>query len=232
MHNLKLLPNIKEVFFDNVERHSELLLPLLTIDLNEVDSTLEGLVHFILPLEPFDTVGLETKKYHSYYSRCNWIAYKLKDNKCVLEPDFKFFQSEYIKAHSNFKEHFGGVDSYLNNLSESLLSEGSKIKSNYQKIKSHYSTYSAQPNKFLKYFEAFKEPYKYIEGSFPSKLSEDNIHYPLTKDGRVFRYIGSVDVTDFTFYDESRKCVSLNADFTIVLYYDPIEQVVLNTFSY
>ena len=233
MDNLQVLPNIEDVFFDNIEKHSELLLPLLTIDLSEVDPTLSGVVHFILPLEPLDTLGLETNKYHSYYSRCNWVAYKVINGKCVLEPDFNFFQLEYVKSHPDFKEHFDGVDSYLNNLPETLAVEISKIKSNYQKMKSKYSNCLEQPNGLLKYFEDFPEPYKYIDGSFPVRLNEgDNVNYPLTEDGRVFKYIGSIDVTDFTFYDENKKRVSLNADFNIVLYYDPVEQIILNTFSY
>jgi len=30
---------------------------------------------------------------------------------------------------------------------------------------------------------------------------------------------------------QTRKRISLNADFNIVMYYDPVEQIVLNTFS-
>ena len=44
-----LLPNPERVFSDNVEKHSQVLLPLLTMDLNDLDSNLSGVVHFILP---------------------------------------------------------------------------------------------------------------------------------------------------------------------------------------
>ncbi len=228
----QLLPNPEEVFYENVEKHSQVLFPLLTIELNDIDSTLSGFVHFILPFEPNDTVGLETKKYHTYYSRCNWLAYKVQNDKCVLEPSFTFLQFNYIKSHPDFKNHFGGVDSYIDNLSEDLNAELIEFKSNYLKIKNQYSSYSESPNKFLKYFDKFPEPFNDIDRTFPTKLNQtDNIDYPLTQDGRLFKYIGQLDVTDFTFYNENRKCVSFNADFNIVMYYDPVEQIVLNTFS-
>ena len=229
----QLLPNPEEVFSENVEKHFQVLFPLLTIELNDIDSTLSGSVHFILPFEPNDTVGLETKKYHTYYSRCNWLAYKVQNDKCVLEPSFSFLQFNYIKSHPDFKNHFGGVDSYLDNLSNDLNNELIKIKSNYSKIRNHYSSQTEICNKFLKYFEQYTEPFNDIDSTFPTQASPiDNLDYPITQDGRPFKYIGQLDVTDFTFYDENKKRISLNADFNIVLYYDPVEQVVLNTFSY
>ena len=229
----QLLPNPEEVFYENVEKHSQVLFPLLTIELNDIDSTLSGFVHFILPFEPNDTIGLETKKYHTYNSRCNWLAYKVKNDKCVLEPSFNFFQFNYIKSHPDFKNHFGGVDIYLDNLSKGLNNELIKIENNYTKIKSHYSLQAKNCNKFFKYFESYTEPFNDIAGTFPTQACPiDNVDYPITQDGRLFKYIGQLDVTDFTFYDENKKRVSLNADFNIVLYYDPIEQIVLNTFFY
>jgi len=226
-----LLPNPNQVFFDDVEKHSEVLIPLLSIELNDVEPALNGLVHFVLPLEPFDTVGLETTQYHTYYSRCNWLAYNVKDGKISLETDFNFIQYNYVKAHPDFKSHFDGVDIYLDNLPKDLSDELSKIKRNYLKITKKYLSYSETPNKFLKYFEQFPEPYEDIEDSFPSAVNpKDNIPYPLTKDGRMFKYIGTLDVTDFVFYDENRKQVSLGHDLSIILYYDPVDNIVLNTF--
>jgi hypothetical protein len=228
----KLIPNPEKVFFENIEKHSQVLFPLLTIELNDIEPTLNGLIHFILPFEPNDTIGLETNKYHTYNSRCNWLAYRIKNGKCVLEADFNFLQFNYIKSHLDFKDHFCGVDNYLSNLPKDLDEELIKLKSNYLKIKEQYTSYSEVPNKFLKYFDKYPEPFNDIGSSFPSKInSADNIAYPLTEDGRVYKYIGQLDVTDFSFYDDNRKLVSLNADFNIVMYYDPVEQIVLNTFS-
>jgi|GEM_PF-5831952 len=227
----ELFPTPEQVFFDNVEKHSEVLIPLLTIDLKDINAAFNGMAHFILPLEPFDTLGLETGKYHTYYSRCNWIAYKLKEGKYSLETSFNYFQYNYIKSHPDFKNHFDGTEGYLELLPKNLGDEFKKIKNNFLKIKKQFSVCSEPPKDLLKYFETYSEPFQYIDNTFPNERSSlDNVAYPITKDGRAFKYIGAIDVTDLSYYDKDRKLISFNADFSIIMYYDPVDNIVLNTF--
>ncbi|MBO9492355.1 hypothetical protein J7384_18480 [Endozoicomonas sp. G2_1] len=233
MKNSKLLPNAKDVFSRDIEKHAELLFPLLSIDLQELYPELSGLVHFILPFEPFDHIGLETTKYHTYYSRVNWLAYKLENNKCSLEPDYRFFQKEYIQYHPEYKNEFSGVVDYLDQLPADLDRELLEFECNYIKIREKYFNDSNKLHEVLKRFKNSNEAFKYIDGRFPSMTEPtNNIDYPITENGRKFRYIGKLDPTDLSYYDKNNKLISLKADFDIIMYYDPVDKIILNTFFY
>jgi hypothetical protein len=91
-------PAPEDVFARDVQRHSEFLLPLATVDLSHLSPNWDGKLHFVLPIEPNDgVVGEETKPYHNYLCRDNWIGYNVVSNKYELACDFGFF----LKSHDN-----------------------------------------------------------------------------------------------------------------------------------
>ena len=225
MSKNSFFPNAEDVFYENVEEHAEFFLPLLSVNAADFLEGEHGDLHFVLPLEPFDCLGLETKQYHNYYCRTNWVAYKLIDNKLSFLTDFNFFQKKYITTHSDYKETFSGVESYLSSLPIDLENEFTKLKTQYNKMKEHKDSINSD-----KVFKYFHNPYEYIYDTFPTTESSDKISIPLTKDGRPFIYIGTIDVCDFYIPSEEGKWHSLDTGACIIMYYDPQEKIILNTF--
>lgn len=239
MSQLIVFPSAEDVFFENVEKHEKYLLPLLTLDLKSIDSELEGPIHFVLPQEPFDNIGFETKKYHTYYSRYNWVAYKVIDGKYKLETDFNFFQNEFIKAHPDYKDYFGGVESYLKMLPEDLNKELTEIKSSYDYLKNEFLSLPDLVQKALKCSTFGGKPFPYIDESFPCEFDENESEingksttrfpYPLTEDGRRFKYIGCLDSSGFSIHTKDKGFISLEPSYSIILYYDPVTKIALST---
>ncbi|MDP2635140.1 MULTISPECIES: hypothetical protein [unclassified Pseudoalteromonas] len=225
MSKNSFFPNAEDVFYERIEEHTEFLLPLLSVNVEEFLEGEQGKLHFVLPLEPFDCLGLETKKFHNYYCRTNWIAYKLIDNKLSLLTDFNFFQKQYISTHIDYKETFGGVESYLNDLPNDLEEEFQKLKLQYSEMKEHKKLVNEE-----RVFEYFDAPYEYIYDSFPTTQGLDNISIPLTEDGRSFKYIGKIDICDLFIQGDEDKWYSIDNDTCIIMYYDPQEKIILNTF--
>src|SRR5688572_28978586 len=88
-----LFPDPIEVFAEEVELHSQYLLPLATVDLSLIDDNLAGKVHFISPIEPFDElVGDGAEAFFTYLTRSNYIGYRYIGDKCVFDGDFQFFK--------------------------------------------------------------------------------------------------------------------------------------------
>ena len=230
MTKLNLFPNSKEIFLDEVEEHCKYLLPLATLDLSEINPSWNGSIHFVQPIEPYDgVVGENTKQFHTYYCRENWIGYSIKDGKFKLLTDFCYFEKKYMKTFDDFRESFYGVSSYLKNLPKDTDAHYTKIEKKYSKRKEAYLSGEAKYEEFVKYLELGGEAeegnWSYtdfpteIDKKSSSKGEETTFCYPLTNDGRRFEYIGYIEADDFG----TNSC-------GLLLFYDDKEKIALNTF--
>lgn len=97
--SLKLAPALEQVF-KRPDYHAQYLLPLLTFELSDVFDDLNGPIHFIDPIEPYDgCIGGFTKEHHSYYCRENWISFKINNGLYDFEAPEDYFAKPYWKTH-------------------------------------------------------------------------------------------------------------------------------------
>ena len=215
-------PEPHTVFSGDVERHSELFLPLARIDLNHMNPDWEGYLPIVTTIEPCDD-GLfaeNSPKHHSYLCRENWIGFHLKNNKVEYAGDWRLFEND------NFSTYYKSVH------------EG------FQRAKTFF-----KENNCLRYYNGSgKDPVcgehdvtmggiggHSHEGNwahtsnFPVSSNESGEAFPLTQDGRQFEYIGGLQVSDYIYGDdEARFAMGCG----LIVFFDPKDQVVLCTFEW
>lgn len=232
MTTLKLFPECKDVFFDDLQQHIEYLLPLASFQIASETGHTTYTMHFVSPIEPYDgLVGEDTTPYHNHYCRPNWIAYSLIENKIRFLSDYGFFRKRYLELHADYKETFQGVAEYLDSLPAALSSHYAKTKGAYEDKKAGYISGNIPADFFShelylggnptegNWSECSELPLERVELVQGSKMNR--FYYPLTEDNRKFRYIGSIESQYF-------GCNSCN----ILLFFDEPTGTILNTFEW
>lgn len=216
--------------FKRPDYHANYFLPLLTLELSEIFDDLSGPVHFIDPIEPYDgCIGERTKESHSYYCRENWISFKVEDGLYEFEGPEPYFEKVYLKTHpvpeaihESVRE--GWVEAvnehYQTRMAKYAKWKADRIEVNPELLKDH----GIRPDSFggrpcdANWAHLSDFPLDTEKEVVPDHPLPDQFHYPLTEDGRRFRYIGFVEAFDW-------RCA-------VHLFYDPIEQRVLQTFDW
>lgn len=88
-------PDPADVFASDPAQAAKLLHPLVSIDLSAVDPAWSGRIHLLSPVEPYDDYFADgAEAYHSYYTRRNWIGFRLgEDSRYELLGDWRCFQA-------------------------------------------------------------------------------------------------------------------------------------------
>ncbi|HXG12745.1 MAG TPA: hypothetical protein VNK04_23505 [Gemmataceae bacterium] len=242
-------PRAEMVFASQVERHSEYLLPLASIDLSHLSSDWEGRIHFVLPIEPYDgVIGEETREYHNYLCRKNWLGYRILDDKYDLACDFRFF----LKAHAEATAPKGRKALQVR---RALTAHYERVREGFRLRRKHFQEHGCLHHAWAKrkrggqYAEADRvELVRNLGGvSFSGNWSEMGAFplarythigeggeelttaYPKTEDGRDFTFIGSIPAWHY---------IAENPEFTslcgceLLLFYDPRDKVALTTFDW
>ena len=227
--SLKLAPAVEDIFA-RPDYHRAYLLPLLSLDLADVFDDLSGPIHFIDPIEPYDgCLGEMTSAFHSYYCRENWISFRLKDGRYDCEASENFFEKTYLKTHP--------VPASIH---ESVRAGWvAAVEEHYRKRRAKYdkwrevvavdldaalSDHGIQSDNFggrpydANWSNMDTFPLAVDKIDVPGETLPDTFCYPLTEDGRRFRYVGFVESFDW-------RCA-------IHLFYDPVEQRALQTFDW
>lgn len=228
---LKPFPVPEEVFVDPVERYARHLHPLVSIELSAAYPDLSGLIHLVSPIEPYEGyLGDSGEQAWGPYLQPNWIGFRLtQDHRFQLLGDFKFFALEntgspdplpgesrslrkyYEEQHASFEAHKAEfhktgqvcrVDGKYEPRPVAALTELGGV------AETGNMTWQDVPN------AAFTYQVVSVDGAF------DNA--PRALDGRLYRFIATVPGWH---YRES------GAD-SILLYYDPVERIVLETFIF
>lgn len=232
-------PAPEDVFANNIDLHSEHLLPLASVNLSHLDPQWDGWIHFILPIEPHDgVVGEGRREHHNYLCRENWIGYWVRDSKCELACDFRFFLKNDLESRKRLGHRQRQTLEQLNEHYE-------KTRKSFEQRRAHY-----QANGALHCEGARKRSGRYAEGdrlelvrslggtcgagnwaeaNFPlsqypyvdSEYGESLKVYPKTEEGRDFSFIGEIPTWHYT----SNGC-------QLLLFYDPRDQIVLTTFDW
>lgn len=218
-------PNPIDVFAgtpDDIKQAAHLLLPLLTVDLQEFDPTFSGKIHILSPIEPVECIlGEGSDEFHSRYIREDWIGFRLvAGNKYEFLGDWRYF-------HANNPQHPLHGSSELTNLYADAHASYTARKKQYEQTRS-FTAENGRELQFLTQWAGLP-PHGNWEGndSIPRDCVEvndkgDAVYYPMTEDGRRFIFIASVDAANY-------------CDWTwkeVLTFYDPKEKIVLFTFEY
>jgi len=249
---LKFFPDTSDVFQGDLEMHSKYFFPLLTFDASIVDPSIEHPLHFVAPAEsPEDGVGGLDNMFHAGYCMNNWIGFDVGRGKYCFQANEQFFHEARIAKDPDFlKGKFPNHPPYEEEYPVSLREGLAEARENYIAFKEAYLA-GDQKERFEGWREhmhlgsvphdanwahcsMMEVESTNVELSVEDQIArwggtaEDcrptvSVNYPLTKDGRRFLYLGSIEATlfDYQFMDWD----------TILLFYDPVSKVALSTFD-
>jgi hypothetical protein len=223
----RAFPAPSEVFANRVEEHSNFLLPIGTLSLRRLSKQWDGVVHFVMPIEPccgYGCPGERTDRYHNYLCRPNWIGYRMIGDKCELACDFRFFHKAY----------------YAENPPTNDISKHEALE-----LPGHYLK---RRQEFERQAQIFRQDgwqdslVRCLGGvslggnwacdfplsAYPDQFEEGgNVHncdrvVPRTEDGRDFHYIGNVEMWNYI----------SDTNGILLLFYDPVDRIVLTTIDW
>jgi hypothetical protein len=243
----RAFPSPSEVFANRVEEHSQFLLPVGTLSLRHLSEEWDGVIHFIMPIEPARgyELGEETKEYHNYLCRENWIGYRMLGDKCELACDFRFFHKAYFAekpptCDTARKEALVLAKYYPQTQQEFALHARFFREHGWLCQRPREWTVADEGKSWMRKplvedlggisfagnwsanmwgdFPLSRYPDRYEDGG---KVYECDRALPRTEDGRDFSYIGDVAVWNY---------VDGNGEWRI--FYDPRERIVLTTIEW
>ncbi|MDD7985461.1 hypothetical protein PQO01_20790 [Lentisphaera marina] len=236
--NLRIYPSPEDVFLSDIETHKKYLLPCSLLYLPSLDNSLDGYLPIIIPIEPeWGCVGYLTNDYHNYYSRENWIGYKIKNGKCSFIGDFKFFHQSAFEnkpsltedEHSLLEGAITGHPIILNsyNLQKKRLTQLNFLSKilNKQNNPILFSR-ELDDNSSLGNWAQVEMPLS--ESAYIDSHGDRSYkRVPITQSGKEFIYIGTVETNNY---------VALSDDMyygtQMLIFYQPEEELMLTTFEY
>lgn len=222
---LRPFPTAETVFVDPVARYERHLSPLVSIDLSAVDPGLSGWVHLVSPIEPEDgCLGDHGKEGWGRYLQPNWIAFRLThDHRYELLGDFRFFGIENIGGTLLYPGAQEGLTDWYEKQHASFAATRAAFKETGQVI-GFIGSRGQRPVAALEQLGGEAPVGNMIWQQMPDSAFtyDDDDTAPRTHDGRLYRFIASVPGWHYR---------ASGAD-NILLYYDPVERTVLETFDY
>ena len=228
---LRPFPDPAAVFAGDVARARRLLHPLVSIELSAVDPAWSGWIHLLSPIEPVeDYLGAGTERFHSPYARTNWIGFRLDaDDRYEFLGDWRYFLAESddvdVRSAPELVAAYAEQERWFTAYDRLFREHGRLIPADVW-ARTGSGSEVPQPLPFL---EGWDEPGyagNWADAEmFPLEIVEDgddDLAYPLTEDGRRFRFIASVPGWN---YRES------GAD-SILLFFDPETRIALLTFDW
>lgn len=218
---LKVFPRPETVFADPIAKYERLINPLVSIDLSAVDPGLSGWIHLVSPIEPYDEcIGVTTEEHWGPFLQKNWIAFRVTpESRYELLGDFRFFEIEAAEAE--------GHDSDLVEHYDKQHRSFSAHKAAFEKTGQVCRVLPGRepiPTTALGQLGGVAPVTNMIWENPPGAAFtySDEDAAPRTRDGRLYRFIASVPGWHYR---------AAGAD-DILLYYDPVERIALETFVY
>ncbi|MDO5099280.1 MAG: hypothetical protein Q4D85_11095 [Corynebacterium sp.] len=238
--HLHPFPNPEDVFAGSetdIARAGRVLLPLISIDLRAIDSEFPQTVHLLSPVEPeWGELGESTQQYHTKYGCQNWLGFKLdSDNRYEFLGDWRLFEvyspdaeiaenpdlaDLYDDVHESYRARKTYFDSFGTLAFVDTVSEAA------------HEQHDLNPPAWLDMWaeepgggnwttnDAF--PTVTIPASNPAADEWPTHTYPVTDDGRRFRFIAAVAGSNYS-------CHGADA---VLLFFDPETSIVLLTFDW
>lgn len=220
---LKPFPAPETVFVEPVARYARHLHPLVSIDLAAVDPALSGWVHLVSPVEPIDgCLGDNSKEAWGPYLQPNWIGFRLTpDCRYELLGDFRFFLLENVGGAEAYPGARDGMKQHYEDQHESFAAHKAAFESGGQVCRlGRHPTNVPALSQLGGAAPVTNMVWSNVPGaSFTYSEADDA---PRARDGRLYRFIGCVPGWHYR---------GNGAD-DILLYYDPVERIVLESFVY
>lgn len=229
--SLTLAP-LHESVFKRPVFSAKYMFPLLSFELSDVFEDLSGPIHFIDPIEPYDgCIGGFTAEHHSYYCRENWISFKVKDGLYDFEGPEDYFAKAYWKTHDVPDSVHASVREDWKTAVDDFYVERAANYNNWRAALSkdlgaNLRDHGVRRDNFggrpwdANWVHTVDFPMVAQDGmmELDGEPLPNTFHYPLTEDGRRFRYVGFVESFDW-------RCA-------IHLFFDPEERRALQTFDW
>jgi hypothetical protein len=239
----RAFPKPKDVFAKRIRDHADLLLPVGTLSLSHLSPAWDGLIHFILPIEPaggYGYFGEGADEYCNYLCRPNWVGFRMVDDKCELACDFRFFRKalfadrpprtaeereevevlnqHYRQTHDDFAQRaaFYREHDWLCPDPDEWTGKKKDVNSMRGALVRNLGGVSWDGN--------WSNSDRFPLSKYPGRRDgEDDFKaYPRTEDGRDFHFIGSIEMWNYIG----------DANGELLLFYDPEERVTLSTIDW
>ncbi|MDO4881267.1 MAG: hypothetical protein Q3983_08300 [Capnocytophaga sp.] len=232
--HLQAFPKAEDIFTKDQQWLSKHFLPLMSIDLAEINPDWAGQkVYMLAPFEPYDGyIGENTTEYHNEYTAPNWLAFKLND-----DNKFEFLGKEGYFLRTEF--HNWDFQSRVEKEYEKIAQNYEKSKSNVAKygtlLDIKYPEYEGKLNK-NDFLSILGGKLKY--GNWCSTIEEEE--YPKAfsmKIGKKGFFGGNkIDISyngnPFYLIAKTSSYDWVGAGGYIIMLYEPVSRIVLYTFDY
>jgi hypothetical protein len=237
----RAFPDPKDVFARRVRGHAAALLPVGSLSLGFLSPRWNGLIHFLLPVEPVGGCGRAgeegANEFGNYLCRPNWVGYRLTGNKCELACDLRFFRKalyadrvpqtaeeraeaeelerHYRREHEEFDRRaaFYREHGWLCQWPDQWTGAKRDVKSLRAALVRDLGGTSWHGN-WANSGDFPKSKYPAVREGYDTFRA-----YPRTEDGRDFHFVGSVEMWNYLG----------DTNGTLLLFYDPEQQVALTT---
>lgn len=89
---LKIFPEYKDVFYDDLENHMKYFLPLCSINLKNITKDKDYWLHFVSVKEIYDgRIGENTVQFHTDYTKCDMLGFDIIDGKYKFDSKWEYF---------------------------------------------------------------------------------------------------------------------------------------------
>ena len=200
-------PEPNDVFAVNVEQHRRHLVPLISLDAAQIDSSWTGRLHIVSPKESYDgMVGDYCPEFHTDWCKSDVLAFEVGDDgRYTFQANFRYFLTERgVLAES---------PAYLPSLLEGVREHYEHVEVEFAKTREFYLEHgvlnpnsSRQPDR--------KDDWISISSDF-SALNVDNLEQDFGND--ELRYVASV--TGYSYYHGGPSCLHL--------YFEPIARIAV-----
>lgn len=226
-------PTAEAVFVPDQLDLAHHLHPLFSLDLSQVNPAWSGTVHMLSPLEPAEClVGdlTEGSGHHSELLRTNWIGLKIEDGRyrlCgdpryfFLHPDNAALPDPHPGARADLEQHYAEQHASFATTVETYKSRGVLARPDFSRGQSlaFVEQLGGNVDGLANWVETVEFPMEYVE--LDNDQGDTHV-YPLSPAGNRFYHVASVPGWHYR---------TAGAD-AIVMFYEPVEGLVLFTFDY
>lgn len=109
---IQMFPEVQDVFADKIEEHANVLFPLFSIDLKQINKSWDGRLHLLHFNE--DPYNEETVSSFNTYCKDRMFAFDVVDHKYSFKTDFKYFDltPDWVEWFEKTKTIFNKARSY------------------------------------------------------------------------------------------------------------------------
>ncbi|MDO4430694.1 MAG: hypothetical protein Q4B95_05275 [Lonepinella koalarum] len=236
--NLTAFPEAESIFVKEQAWLKEHLLPLISIDLGELNSHWQGTkVHLLNPIEPYEGyIGEQTSEYHNEFTAMNWLAFRLNEqNQYEFLGNEGYFLRSPLHEQSwdeDEQEHFAEMVEIYNESKAQVAKDGYLIFPRSEPFKGKPNitnfldrlgggTWYGNWTESAEMPSAFEMKLPPVGTTYDEMEQMLNSGIEISYNGNPFYFIA--DVSGYNYCD--------GAD-AIILFYEPVSRIVLFTFDW